>query len=141
MTRAQKRWLAAAVLCATASGLAIPTFRDLCAGDDLFSIWRARANAAWSVHLFAAAALLVVLGWLLEGHVLPRWNGLGAPVAAIRAARPSGIAVAALALAMASSGIALQTWSSAPRPVLAWVHGAAGSAFALALIWHARKLA
>jgi hypothetical protein len=71
-----------------------------------------------------------VLGYLLGVHVVPS-------LARERRARGSGLALLAAAAAMVASGALLPCASGeVARLALVWVHGLAGSLFALLIPWH-----
>jgi hypothetical protein len=122
-------WASTAVL--TLTGLAYAGMRYLMSADDPFSAYNHPLQPwALDLHVLAAPALVLAIGWFWGSHILPMLRKKAG-------SRPSGLALIGIALVMTVSGYLLQVSTAAAlRTFAAWLHGISGVAFFLLLAGH-----
>ena len=122
-------WITTALL--TLSGLGYAAMRYLLQADDPFSAYNHPLQPwALDLHVLAAPALVLAIGWFWGSHVLPMLRRRAG-------SRPSGLALIGIALVMTASGYLLQVSAAAAlRTAAAWLHGISGVAFFLLLAGH-----
>jgi len=88
---------------------------------------------ALHLHVLAAPAWVLAIGWILRDHIVGRWGS-----AVHRRGRHTGSAAAFLLLPMGGSGYLLQTATSEGwRRGLIWVHLVSGLGFTAGFLAHA----
>jgi hypothetical protein len=127
----QRRLLWASTAVLTLTGLGYAAMRYLMRADDPFSAYNHPLQPwALDLHVLAAPALVLAIGWFWGSHVLPMLRKKAA-------SRPSGLALIGIALVMTLSGYLLQVSAAAAlRTIAAWLHGISGLAFFVLLAGH-----
>ena len=101
---------------------------------------RRGANAPWSALLLAAAAVVVLLGWLLTPHPVPLYDGVGfpdepyryvqPPSASLKTAKAPGSDAVRVVVAqgMSATVLSLSTGESGPQAMVSLPPGSAAAA-------------
>ena len=136
MTHTHKLILWLLVLGSVATGLGQAWMRYLVEPKDEFSAW----NHPWqgtteSLHVFLAPMLTLVLGFTLAAHAAPK---LASPITAPKRRR-SGTTIIVLILVLVLTAAWMTAWTKPELPIVPWIHGIAGSLFAIAFLGHALR--